>query len=98
MSPAVMTEILDNELQDIQKREGMKKMQLDLDQGAKEWLIQKGISKEFGARMLKRVIQKELLHALSRLLLKETIHEGDKVVVRLNKSGNGLHVGPSSHV
>jgi len=95
MSQAVMVQILDSQLRDVQQREGIKRMRLDLDRGAKEWLISKGISKEYGARPLGRVVQKELLNALSQRLLEETIHEGDTVVVRLNGSTNGLYIKPN---
>ena len=56
----------------------------------KRWLIEKGYSKEYGARALRRVIEKELLDEVAQLLLKtekrplrlEAVLEKDKIAVR----------------
>lgn len=87
-----MTQILEKHLQDLQEREGIKKLNLDLDDAAKEWLIGIGISREYGARPLARAIQRELLNPLSQCLLEETIIEGDTVLVRVGRDKNKLTV------
>jgi len=95
MSHEVMHQILHKHLRDLQDREGLKKLRLDLDVDAKEWLIRIGISREYGARPLARVIQRYLLNPLSRCLLEETIQEGDTVVIRLTDKKDGLVIKPS---
>lgn len=88
--------ILEKHLKDLQEREGLKRLRLDLEDGAKKWLVANGISQEYGARPLARVIQRELLNPLSKRLLEETIHDGDTVFVRLNAAQDGLYVRPNS--
>ena len=46
-----------------------------------------GFSPEFGARPLKRILQKELLNRLAVLLLQEKFESGDKIVIDV-KDGN----------
>lgn len=92
MSYEVMQQILQKHLRDLQEREGLKKLKLDLNHDAKKWLISMGISREYGARPLARVIQRYLLNPLSRCLLDEAIQEGDTVVITLNDKKDGLHI------
>lgn len=91
-----MYRILEKHLKDLQQREGLKRLRLDLEDSAKKWLVGNGISREYGARPLARVIQRELLNPLSQRLLEETIREGDtQVFIRLNDSHDGLYVRPN---
>lgn len=92
MSSFVMRQILDKHLHDLQQREGIRNIHLDLDDRAKTWLIAQGISPEYGARPLARTIQRHLLNPLSHRLLEESVSDGDVVLVRVNESGNGLAV------
>ncbi|EED86034.1 predicted protein, partial [Postia placenta Mad-698-R] len=73
MSQAVMKSILKKNLQDLKQREGMKRLHLDIDAQAETWLISVGISPQYGARPLARVIQRELLNPLSQRLLEGTV-------------------------
>lgn len=92
MSQAVMKSILKKNLQDLKQREGMKRLHLDIDTQAESWLISVGISPQYGARPLARVIQRELLNPLSQRLLEGTVKEGDEVHVRLNDKKDGLYI------
>ncbi|KAF9234373.1 P-loop containing nucleoside triphosphate hydrolase protein [Melanogaster broomeanus] len=80
MSRTMMGEVLDKHLRDLKLREGLKKMTLDLDRAAKEWLIERGISPEYGARLLTRIIQAELLNPLARAILEKKVKD-DSVVL-----------------
>ncbi|KAF5357701.1 hypothetical protein D9758_007538 [Tetrapyrgos nigripes] len=80
----VMVEILNKHLDEIQQREGLKKLRLDVDKDAKNWLIKNGISSQYGGRHLVRVVQKSLLTPLSRALMTGAVHEGDKVIISLD--------------
>ncbi|MEC8616581.1 MAG: hypothetical protein VXY28_02680, partial [Bacteroidota bacterium] len=46
-----------------------------------EYLAQKGFEPQYGARPIKRLVQKEILNGLSKELLKGTIHKGDDVLI-----------------
>jgi len=60
---------------------------LDLDGHAKEWLGQKGYDPAYGARPLKRVIQKYVQDPLAEMVLAGKIHDGDKVKITAGKDG-----------
>ncbi|KAG2113981.1 P-loop containing nucleoside triphosphate hydrolase protein [Suillus cothurnatus] len=71
MSADLMDKVLEKHLGDLRQRDGLKNMSLDLDRAAKQWLIERGISREYGARLLTRVIQVELLNPLARAILQK---------------------------
>ena len=58
-----------------------RKIVLDLDDSANEWLAQKGYDPIYGARPLKRVIQRALQNPLAGLILEGRISDGAKVTV-----------------
>ncbi len=70
-------------------------MELILDAPARQWLAGKGYDPVYGARPLKRVIQRELQNPLASLILDGTISDGDKVSVSGGKDGltiNGAQI------
>ena len=58
-----------------------RKMKLDLSLDARNWLAARGYDPVYGARPLKRVIQKELQDPLARLLLEGRIADGETIHV-----------------
>jgi ATP-dependent Clp protease ATP-binding subunit ClpB len=58
-----------------------RKITLDLDDEAVEWLAAKGYDPAYGARPLKRVMQKELQDPLAEKILLGDIRDGARVVV-----------------
>ncbi|KNY20313.1 ATP-dependent chaperone ClpB [Methylobacterium sp. ARG-1] len=64
-----------------------RKITLDLDEEAKIWLADKGYDPAYGARPLKRVIQKNVQDPLAELVLSGKIHDGETVPVRLGPMG-----------
>ncbi len=60
---------------------------LDLDEGAREWLADSGYDPVYGARPLKRVIQRSLQNPLAGLLLEGAVHDGDTVHVTAGPDG-----------
>jgi ATP-dependent Clp protease ATP-binding subunit ClpB len=58
-----------------------RKMSIELTLEARNWLAARGYDPVYGARPLKRVIQKELQDPLARLLLEGGIHDGDTIEV-----------------
>jgi ATP-dependent Clp protease ATP-binding subunit ClpB len=61
---------------------------LSLSEKAKEWLAERGYDPAFGARPLKRLLQKEIENPLARRLLSGDLGEGDRVTVNLSGDGN----------
>ena len=58
-----------------------RKMTLQLSLDARNWLAARGYDPVYGARPLKRVIQKELQDPLARLLLEGRIHDGETIEI-----------------
>ena len=67
-----------------------RRMVLELDDGARHWLATKGYDPAYGARPLKRVIQKELQDPLARLILEGSLHDGETLTV--STEGDALTV------
>jgi ATP-dependent Clp protease ATP-binding subunit ClpB len=60
-----------------------------LDPSAREWLADKGYDPAYGARPLKRVIQRELQDPLAEKILAGDVKDGDGVTVSAGKLENG---------
>jgi ATP-dependent Clp protease ATP-binding subunit ClpB len=73
--------IIDIQLGLIRKRLQERKAILELTEGAKEYIVRQGYSPVYGARPLKRVLQKQVLDALAMNLLEGSFVEGDRIVI-----------------
>jgi ATP-dependent Clp protease ATP-binding subunit ClpB len=76
-----MTRIVDIQLRRLAKLLEDRKITLSLDTGAKEWLAEKGYDPAYGARPLKRVIQKAVQDPLAELILSGKVKDGEAVRV-----------------
>ncbi len=76
---ADMTEIVKIQLQSLEKRLADRKITLTLDLDALEWLAEKGFDPEYGARPLKRVIQRYIQDPLSLNILSGAIKDGTHI-------------------
>ncbi len=83
-----MTAIVDIQLESLQKRLVERDISLKLDIKAKKWLGDEGYDPIYGARPLKRVIQRKLQNPLAEKLLKGEIIDGD--IVNVSASDLGL--------
>jgi len=88
---ADMGGIVDIQLARLQKRLARRDISLVLDDDAKAWLADEGYDPVFGARPLKRVIQRALQDQLAEMLLAGDVKDGDTVVV--SAGPDGLIVG-----
>ena len=82
-----MTRIVDIQMVRLQKLLDDRKIAIALDAGAREWLAEKGWDPAYGARPLKRVIQKSVQDPLAEMILAGTIKDGEKVTVSAGKQG-----------
>ncbi|NKE44969.1 ATP-dependent chaperone ClpB [Roseomonas frigidaquae] len=87
-----MASIVDIQLRGLRKLLEDRKITLELDEAAREWLAEAGYDPSYGARPLKRVIQRSLQDKLAGLLLEGTLHDG--TVVRVSASPDGLELRP----
>ena len=79
--------IVEIQLSKLDRRLAGRKIILDLDEAAKLWLAQEGYDPVFGARPLKRVLQRALQDPLAEMLLAGDLSEGDCVVVSAGPEG-----------
>jgi ATP-dependent Clp protease ATP-binding subunit ClpB len=76
-----MGEIVDIQLERLKKLLEERKISISLDAAARDWLADKGYDPAFGARPLKRVIQRYIQDPLAEMLLAGEIKDGEEVVV-----------------
>lgn len=81
-----IVKIIDLSLEDIAKRLEERHIKLSVTGAAKEFVADTAYSPEYGARPVKRYLQKELETNLGRLIIKGVVKDGSKVAV---DSGNG---------
>jgi ATP-dependent Clp protease ATP-binding subunit ClpB len=82
-----MTRIVDIQMTRLQKLLDERKITITLEPNAREWLADKGWDPAYGARPLKRVIQKAVQDPLAEMILAGTIKDGEKVAVSAGKQG-----------
>jgi ATP-dependent Clp protease ATP-binding subunit ClpB len=78
-----LEQIVDIQMQSVAKRLLARQISLTLTPGAKRYLTREGYDPAFGARPLKRVIQRDILNPLSTKLLEGAFKEGDTIIVDL---------------
>src|SRR3989339_400530 len=76
--------IIDIQLGLIRKRLQERKLTLELTEAAKAYISKEGYSPVYGARPLKRVLQKQILDTLAMNLLEGSFVEGDRIVIDSN--------------
>jgi ATP-dependent Clp protease ATP-binding subunit ClpB len=86
-----MTGIVDIQLGLLGKRLASRKITLDLDEGARKWLADEGYDPVFGARPLKRVIQRALQDPLAEMILSGDVMDGAEISV--TAGADGLIIG-----
>ncbi|GAB2464397.1 ATP-dependent chaperone ClpB [Promicromonospora xylanilytica] len=72
------------------KRLEDRRITLDVTEAAREWLALEGFDPAYGARPLRRLVQREIGDRLARLLLAGEVSDGDTVVVDRADGGDGL--------
>jgi ATP-dependent Clp protease ATP-binding subunit ClpB len=82
-----MGAIVDIQMKRLAKLLEDRKIAVTLEPAAREWLADKGYDPAYGARPLKRVIQKALQDPLAELILSGRIKDGDTVKVSAGKAG-----------
>ena len=90
LSKEQMKEIVDLQMQEIGQRLSEHGLAVELTDAARLWLAEQGYDPSFGARPLKRTLQKYVESPLSVSLLSGDFKEGDKVFVDVNDKKDGL--------
>lgn len=87
-------QIIAIEMKDLVKNISDNKMSIELHKSATEFLSEKGFDPKFGARPLKRAIQKYVEDPLAEELLLNHFKEGDRIIVKHKKSTEELYFVP----
>jgi ATP-dependent Clp protease ATP-binding subunit ClpB len=98
LTRADMDGIVKIQLGGLQKRLAARNMHLELDEGAMTWLADEGYDPVFGARPLKRVIQRALQDQLADMILSGDVMDGSNISVSAGSDGLivGDRVAPSN--
>jgi ATP-dependent Clp protease ATP-binding subunit ClpB len=88
---AEMDDIVKIQLQRVEKLLADRRMSISLDGAATHWLAERGYDPVYGARPLKRVLQKELVDPIARKLLAGDLEDG--AVIQVGADQDGLVIG-----
>ena len=85
---AQIEKIVDIQLADVRRRLAKERMTLVISPTAKQMLAMGGLDPVFGARPLKRLIQREVVDAIARAIIDGRVREGDEVTVDVDAENN----------
>ena len=92
LTVAELTRIVDLQVDSLQARLTDRRLTLEVSDAAKAWLAETGFDPAYGARPLRRLVQREIGDRLARGILAGEIADGDTVVVDRVEGENGLTV------
>jgi ATP-dependent Clp protease ATP-binding subunit ClpB len=93
LSRGIMVDIVDVQMQGLMKMLAERHIALAADRKAKEYLAEAGYDSAYGARPLRRVIQRELQNPLANLMIEGKLNDGMRVDISAGK--DGLVITPS---
>jgi ATP-dependent Clp protease ATP-binding subunit ClpB len=82
--------IVSLQIDEVARRLAERRISLHVDEAATRWLAAEGFDPMYGARPLKRLVQKEIGDGLARLILRGEVQDGQSVAVRTAADGDGL--------
>ncbi|KAJ7289338.1 P-loop containing nucleoside triphosphate hydrolase protein [Mycena rebaudengoi] len=92
LSRQSILQVVDLRLRDVASRLSGRRITLDVDEAARNWLAQQGYSNVYGARAIARVVRTDVLFPLAQKLLRGTIRDGDIAEVRVSPDASALSV------
>ena len=97
LSPEDLSGIVDLLVESMADRLKDRRISLNVTEGARGWLTGRGYDPAYGARPLRRLIQREIGDRLAKLLLSGEVEDGDTVTVDVTDDLEGLRVEVSNH-
>ncbi|EIM79339.1 P-loop containing nucleoside triphosphate hydrolase protein [Stereum hirsutum FP-91666 SS1] len=92
LSKASILQVVDLRLADVADRLSGRRIKIDVDEKAKDWLAKEGYSDVYGARAIARVVRTKVLFPLAQKMLNGTIRDGDVVKIRVAKDDKNLEI------
>jgi ATP-dependent Clp protease ATP-binding subunit ClpB len=90
LTEANLKEIVEIQLGRLRERLAERQMSLELTDAAKSFLVKDGYDPTYGARPLKRTIQKEIENVLARMLLTGEVKDGQTIVADYDEAMDNL--------
>ena len=90
LSRETLGRIVDLQVARVEKTLADRKVTLSVSPEARDYLARIGFDPDFGARPLKRAIQRTILDPLALELLKGTVRQGDRIEVAMDARGQGV--------
>ena len=84
--------IIDIEMNSLLKRIEVLGYKVTISKKAKDFIAEKGFDKQYGARPLKRAIQKYVEDAIAEEIIKSNIQEGDSITMDIGKNETELKI------
>jgi ATP-dependent Clp protease ATP-binding subunit ClpC len=85
LTKADLVQILDLEVEKVIQRLKHKRLTLQLDEKAKDFLVERGFDPQYGARPMRRAVERYLEDPLAEELLRGHLHEGEPIMVTPDK-------------
>lgn len=95
LSRSDMDHIVNIQIRDINNRLTERKIVLLLNEKAHRWLADQGYDPAYGARPLKRVIQKNILNPMATMMIEGSIKDGCAVNIAVSEDGSSIQLIPS---
>ncbi|RDB27770.1 Heat shock protein 78, mitochondrial [Hypsizygus marmoreus] len=92
LSRTSILEVVSLRLKDVADRLESRRITLDVDATARDWLAAQGYSEVYGARAIARVVRTDVLFPMAQKLLRGTIRDGDIVTIRVAEDGKSLDI------
>ena len=80
-------QIIDIQLNELFLQLKDKKINVKIDETVKKWLVGEGFAPEYGARPLKRVIQKNIKDKIAEKILSQNIKDDEEITISTNEEG-----------
>ncbi len=98
LSEVELTHIVELVAADVQKRLLEQGITLTLDASAKAWLVREGYNPAYGARPLRRTVQRAIETPMAREILKGNFVTGDVVIAEVDENGKQLRFSKSERL
>lgn len=96
LSRADMDHIVDIQVREINNRLADRKIVLLLNQKVHRWLADQGYDPAYGARPLKRVIQKNILNPMATMMIEGSIKDGTAVNIEVSEDNSSIKLVPAN--
>jgi ATP-dependent Clp protease ATP-binding subunit ClpB len=85
-----LKKIVEIQLADVRRRLEERHITLTLTEAARTWLVRSGFDPHYGARPLKRAIQREIENPLAKKIVAGQVRDGQSILIDTDPNGSGL--------